>query len=168
MRPYNPTEEQKAATAARKTRFREYVKQIAAMSDEQRNALVHRIAPTTCEGHALSVANMMLIALQLPSATLVGGFRQWRKQGRCVKKGEHGAMIWCPGKAKEEETPENGDDAPEGKQFFIIGTVFDLLQTEEVGKKKTDDERFEPKETEAPVIDGWIKTPAVNLEDLGL
>ena len=58
--------------------------------------------------------------------SIVGGFQQWRKQGRMVRKGEHGYMIWIPTHRKEEGAPE--DD--EGELNFIIGYVFDVTQTE--------------------------------------
>ena len=86
------------------------------------------------EGHQFSLANMMLLALQCPAGSVFGGFRQWIKQGRAVRKGEHGAMIWVPiGKlaSTTEAVPANeAEEADEAR--FIIGTVFDIGQTEEV------------------------------------
>jgi len=38
--------------------------------------------------HAYSLANQLLVAMQLPSATRVAGFRAWLKLGYCVRRGE--------------------------------------------------------------------------------
>lgn len=46
--------------------------------------------------HAYSVGNVLLIALQHPTATRVAGFRAWLKLGYCVRKGETGIRIWAP------------------------------------------------------------------------
>src|SRR5689334_25449227 len=92
-----PTESQKEAAKARREKFRAIVQQLGKMSEAERIDLAAKLPViATCEGHALSIHNQCLLAVQCPSATIVGGFRQWKKQGRAVKKGEHGHMIWCP------------------------------------------------------------------------
>jgi len=74
------------------------------------------------------------VAMQCPSASVVGGFRQWIAQGRCVIKGQHGIGIWIPTKKKgtEAEFPKTITEAvaqaPE-RHGFIFGTVFDIGQT---------------------------------------
>ncbi len=79
-----PTEEQKAAAQARRERFRATVKTIAKMGDSERAELASRLSGiATCEGHGLSLHNTLLLASQCPTATVVGGFQQWRRQGRC-------------------------------------------------------------------------------------
>jgi hypothetical protein len=121
-----PTEQQKAAAAARRERFRQMAKQVAAMTDEQRGQIVSNIgAVPTCEGRALSVFNSCLILSQCSAASMVGGFKQWIKAGRAVKKGEHGLGIWIPMVGKSEE-----DEA--GELYFNMGTVFDISQTQEL------------------------------------
>jgi hypothetical protein len=123
-----PTAEQKQSAAARRERFRSLVKQVAQMSDEQRGEIVNRIgAVPTVEGRSLSPFNSCLILTQLPTASMVGGFQQWLRSGRAVRKGEHGLGIWVPTVAKAPE-PE-GDEA---EVNFIMGTVFDIGQTQEV------------------------------------
>jgi len=130
------TPEQEAARAARREKFRALVKQVAAMSDEERAHLTCRVgAVLTCEGRALSLHNTCLLLMQCPSVSMVGGFRQWIKAGRVVRKGEHGQMIWLPlgaGKEADAETGEPGKEA--GDLHFIIGTVFDVSQTQEIGQ----------------------------------
>ena len=142
MRTISP--EQKAAKTARRERFRALVKQVAAMSDEERAQLIARAgAVVTCEGRTLSPVNTSLLLMQMPNASMVGGFRQWLKAGRCVNKGQHGAMIWVPTRMQnakckmqnEQEGPAPEEEAQEAEQsrstHFIIGTVFDISQTTE-------------------------------------
>lgn len=100
------------------------------MPKAQREAMAAKLpAIATVEGRALSPFNMCLVAAQFPAATLVGGFRQWRKAGRIVRKGEHGMSLWVPFRAKAE----GADDAEQGGDVrFGMGTVFDVSQTEPV------------------------------------
>ena len=123
-----PTEEQKAAAAERRAKFRTLCKQISEMPTEARMALVERIgAVPTCEGRALSVYNSCLLITQFPTVSMVGGFRQWIDKGRCVRKGEHGLMIFIPraGRKTEADAGEMSDD----EVRFFMGTVFDVSQT---------------------------------------
>ena len=128
------TPEQTAARDAKRERFRALVKQVAAMPDEQRAQLVRQAgAIVTCEGHALSPVNSMLCLMQIPGVSMVGGFRQWLRAGRCVCKGQHGASIWVP--VGERKADESATDAPANdgdKPGFVIGTVFDVSQTAEI------------------------------------
>jgi len=69
-------------------------KQIADMTDAQRSELAAKVVGiVTVEGRSLSPHNVCMIAMQKPDAVLVGGFRQWLKAGRCVKKGEKGFLL---------------------------------------------------------------------------
>lgn len=130
------TQEETSKRDARRAKFREIAKKLAKMSDGERSALAAKmIGLATCEGHMLSPHNVCMIAFQMPTATLVGGFRQWLKQGRCVKKGEHSLMIWCASARKSDEAA--GEAAPDDVRF-IMGSVFDVSQTEE-----TDPERWD-------------------------
>ena len=147
MRRHQPTAEQKAKAAERRARFTELAKQIAALTDDERAALVARVgAIVTCEGHALSVHNSCLVLTQLPTASMVGGFRQWKAHGRSVRKGEHGLMIWVPTSRTTDAEPAPTEGAPaadaaegegEGKRAgFVMGTVFDVTQTEPTGDRE--------------------------------
>ena len=80
---------------------------------------------TTIEGRRLSIFNSCLVLSQRP-ATIVGGFQQWRRAGRIVHKGEHGIAIWIP--TGTEAEPDHEDE----RQRFILGTVFDITQTDEI------------------------------------
>lgn len=129
------TAEQAAARDERRGRMRAIAKQISAMSEEQRQALAARCPVATIEGRTLSLHNQCMVATQLPSATVVGGFRQWITAGRAVRKGEHGLAIWVPiGKKTGENQPvDNHLSTSEAERpGFILGTVFDISQTQEI------------------------------------
>ena len=103
---------------------------------------------TMSKFHNYSFNNTVLIAMQNPDATLVAGFKAWKRNfQRHVKKGEKGIRILAPApyKLKEEqekldpETKEIMLDA-EGKPImeeveitipaFRAVSVFDVAQTE--------------------------------------
>lgn len=131
----------------RKARFAEVAKKVADMTDDERTALAARLPVcVTCEGHPLSLRNTLLIALQRAEpASIVGGFRQWIKQGRCVRKGEHGVSILFPRTPSANPNESDGSAAEEtaaasaanGKKriHFLTGTVFDVAQTDELNEE---------------------------------
>lgn len=122
------TAEQIEKQKARRATFAKMAGQISAMTPEARAELAARLpAIVTVEGRALSIFNQCLLATQCPSATIVGGFRQWLDAGRCVRKGESGLMIWCPTSKKDEQQPDAAAEV-----HFIPGTVFDVGQTDPV------------------------------------
>lgn len=137
-RTHEPTPEQKARAEQRRAAFRTLAEQIAAMDEEQRLTLADRMGGcVTVEGHPLSVGNQCLLALQCPTATVVGGFQQWLRAGRVVSKGQHGHMIWAPVKPRAGDGSQDGaaDPQPAGvmtteRQRFIMITVFDVAQTQ--------------------------------------
>lgn len=134
-RKYNPTPEQKAKSQARRDQFKALWKQVADMPEAERIAQANKLGIVSCEGHGLSYKNQCLLALQNPGVTVIGGFRQWIKMGRVVQKGQHGLMIWVPCGEKtmlEPTKPSDGKVTEEGgsDRRFIIGTVFDISQTE--------------------------------------
>ncbi|HOI31116.1 MAG TPA: ArdC-like ssDNA-binding domain-containing protein [Melioribacteraceae bacterium] len=97
---------------------------ILSLSDQEREAL-SAISIPTIEGRFLSVHNVLMIVSQFPfMPTVVGGFKQWMKAGRSVKKGEHGAVILFPVGPKDDQG--NLEDA----EKFYSATVFDISQTE--------------------------------------
>lgn len=127
------TAEQEAKRDARRAQFRALWKQVADTGETERAILAAKYGFQTVEGHPLSLCNSMLIALQRPTASVLGGFRQWLAHGRAVRKGEHGAMIWvpCGGKCATPENPEQSQ-ADNGDTRFVIGTLFDITQTDEI------------------------------------
>lgn len=76
-----------------------------------------------------------------PDLSIVGGFQQWKRAGRRVKKGEHALYLSIPcmrGKAK----PEDGAmilpadlgkiEERENSPYFKFVPVFDISQTEPI------------------------------------
>ena len=116
------------------------------MSAEQRTALAACLPGiATVEGRALSVFNACLIASQNPQSTIVGGFRQWIKAGRAVRKGEHGMCIWVPlRQGADSDAEESGVNGDETSMRFILGTVFDVTQTQEIGTQADEAQPSEP------------------------
>lgn len=127
------TAEQAAERDARRARFQELAKRIRAMSDQERARwMVDAGAVVTIEGRALSPRNTLLCYFQRQGVTMVGGFRQWLKAGRCVRKGEHGIGILVPCMPGRKGDDEHSETGAEGKVYFTSGTVFDVTQTDEI------------------------------------
>lgn len=149
------TEEQKAKSEARRAKFSALWKQISNMGDTEKAAFVAKFGFVTCEGRELSIHNQCLLALQCPEGTVFGGFRQWLKQGRAVRKGEHGHMIWVPTMDRKGNgapaqpasadilADDTGSPAKHSRRF-IIGTVFDVSQTDEIQTQATEVNASEP------------------------
>jgi hypothetical protein len=141
-----PTAEQKQKAAERRERFRALAQTVSKMTDDERAALVMRAgAVLTCEGRALSGVNTVLLLMQRPGVSVVGGFWQWKRVGRRVVKGASGLSLWIPRMGKAEGSPAEGPadvaycgepiDSTEGQKKnpgrrFLVGTVFDVSQTE--------------------------------------
>jgi len=125
------SEQQRAAASERRARVRTLARKVAALPEAERQAWADRAGLRTVEGHALSHFNACLVMTQDPQATLLGGFRQWKKAGRSVRKGERGLALWVP-LARAASEPgaelEAADDAK--RPAFLLGTVFDVRQTE--------------------------------------
>lgn len=115
-------------TPERQARLKELRDKLKALTPEQRQVLLDRGLVATIEGRTLSTHNTIMVYFQsngtLP--TIVGGYQQWRKAGRSVKKGEHGFTIWFPVGQKDED-----GDILAAERYFT-GTVFDVTQTEEL------------------------------------
>jgi hypothetical protein len=90
------TPEQTAKRDARRAEFKALWARVSALTEEQRAAECCKYGFISADGHAYSGTNTLLIALQRPGATVLGGFRQWLKHGRAVRKGERGISIWVP------------------------------------------------------------------------
>lgn len=138
MKRRNVTPEQLAAAQDRRAAFVKVCQEVAAMTEGERQTLAKLAGIRTCEDHPLSPRNAVLIQRQRPGSSFVGGFRQWLKHGRVVRKGERGIKILVPqiGRLEAGEgvevvggaLPEGGLDVLRG---FRIGTVFDITQTHE-------------------------------------
>jgi hypothetical protein len=106
-------------------------KTLSELSEEQRQAIADKYGIVTVEGHLLTPHNQcFLVAQSEMNFTVVGGFQQWRKAGRSVRKGEHGFLIFVPSRQQETENPvDNFLESDEDVKFYTA-TVFDISQTE--------------------------------------
>ena len=68
--------------------------------------------------------NIILIYMQKPEATHVGGFNLWRSLNRPVRNGEKGIMIFAPHTYKAKDDDESKEIG------FHVEHVFDISQTE--------------------------------------
>ena len=85
--------------------------------------------------HSYSFNNCVLIAMQMPEATRVAGFRSWQTNfNRKVKKGEKAIKILAPIPRKYTKEVENEDGEMELREIrytaFRAVPVFDVSQTE--------------------------------------
>ena len=164
------TPEQKEAAAARRAALRGMFAKIKALPIEKRVLLADTYGIRSAEeGREFSVNNQLLIAFQLPSASVVGGFDQWRKVGRCVRKGSKALAIWIPigtGRDRDGAPAENATatatDPDETR--FILGNVFDISQTYDIALGDIDGPPALPAPA-APIIDNarlleWGADPA--------
>jgi len=102
---------------------------------------------TCAKFHSYSVNNQILIATQMPSASMVAGFSTWKSMQRYVQKGEKGLKILCPAPQRkrelvDEKDPVTGqvrlDSAGNPKKVvsevliprYKVGYVWDVSQTE--------------------------------------
>ncbi len=109
-------------------RIKSIREKILSLSDQEREAL-SSISIPTIEGRFLSKHNVMMIVFQFSfTPTVVGGFKQWLKAGRSVKKGEHGAIILFPVGPKDDQ-----GNLEEAERFYSA-TVFDISQTESISE----------------------------------
>ena len=82
-----------------------------------------------------SVNNTILIWMQMPTASLVAGFKAWQEKfKRNVKKGEKGIRILapCPKKFMKKVKDEDGNETEKEVNYttFRPTYVFDISQTE--------------------------------------
>ncbi|MBM3711877.1 MAG: hypothetical protein FJW56_00345 [Actinobacteria bacterium] len=130
-------DEKKVYREAKKQKIIALRKMLSQMSDDQRQALAEKFGIVTVEGHPLTPYNQCFLVAQAPiNFTIIGGFQQWRKSGRMVKKGEHGFLILVPSVPAKVQDVDNyilSNDDDDIK--FFAGTVFDITQTEPLNKE---------------------------------
>ncbi len=106
------------------------IKQVSALTPDQKEKIAADFPIMTSEGHQISPFNACFLTIQTETAlTIIAGFKQWNRAGRCVAKGETAAgYIYVPMKGK--------DDAPKEERLrFRMVPVFDISQTEEMERK---------------------------------
>ena len=110
-------------------------KTLSEMSEKQRQEIADKFGIVTVEGHLLTPHNQcFLVAQSEINFTVVGGFQQWKKAGRIVRKGEHGFLIMVPSKSQHDEKSEIVSDEEDVR--FFSATVFDISQTEVMAKSE--------------------------------
>ena len=81
--------------------------------------------------HRFSLGNVLLIGSQKPNASRVAGYRNWKKLGRQVKKGERAIRILAPMVRRNRRQEEQEDDEEEDPvTFFKTVYIFDVSQTD--------------------------------------
>ena len=96
---------------------------IKAMPETDKAELFAKLGTITAEGRALSLHNTIMLYYQAGRRlSQVGGFKQWIRVGRQVKKGEHAAGSIL--------VPISGTDDDDDLHFISV-SVFDIEQTEE-------------------------------------
>lgn len=152
---YQPTAEEIRAREEKRAKLRELARLVSLMPEDERQRFVQAHPVHTCAGRILSPFNQCFAIMQNPQASMVGGFRQWLKVGRHVKKGERGLSIWVPTSKRGETSADDGtapvalDDiqsqelalpgassegettTTRGRSRFVLATVFDVMQTAE-------------------------------------
>ena len=135
--------------AARKEQMKEITERLEAglkeymASDEQ----FKKVLDTMAKFHHYSANNVLLIVMQMPSATRVASYNTWQKRfNRQVMKGQHGISIIAPAPYKKKtsqeiQDPRTGktvlgpDGKPKTKEVEItvprykVAKIFDISQT---------------------------------------
>ncbi len=104
---------------------------LSSMSEDERNSIAKNYGIVTVEGHPLTAHNQcFLVAQSEINFTIVGGFQQWKKAGRIVRKGEHGFYIFVPTKQKDDPPDSTKIQNDDDDVRFYTAVVFDISQTE--------------------------------------
>lgn len=85
--------------------------------------------------HTYSLTNQLLIALVMPQATRVAGFKAWIKLGYCVRRGERAVIrIWMPMAPSKTQIAAwqaaGAKPAERPRVRFRLGAVCDRSQVE--------------------------------------
>ncbi len=116
-----------AVTLTVKRQAAEHIAKLAAALEEGQSEELITCLERMSSFHRYSLTNALLIQQQRPSATRVAGFRQWKRVGRWVKKGERGIKILVPFFRQKEDDREVEERS---SVYFGVGHVFDIEQTE--------------------------------------
>lgn len=105
----------------------EFNKYLRGISEDQKCSIIKGVSIKNTEGKDISVNNALLLLKQtkernMENPTVIGGFNQWKKQNRIVKKGQKALNIFAPQKGLDENA----------KPKMYIVSVFDVSQTEEI------------------------------------
>jgi hypothetical protein len=76
----------------------------------------------------LSLNNQLVVALAMPDATFVAGFKAWLALGYCVRKGETAIRIIAPMPIKDRDDDRSSDEQTQTRLLFKAVSVFDRSQ----------------------------------------
>jgi hypothetical protein len=132
-----PTKVPRAGAHVMKTSITDFFTYYKNLDGYAKEAIYESLPIVNPEGRQLSEPNTIFLAFQSPiKFTVVAGFKQWMKHGRCVKKGEHGVLIFIPAMNKSKHKDEQGNETvTEELDRFLVATVFDISQTFEIKEK---------------------------------
>jgi len=86
-------EEKQQKRQEKKEKIIKIRKTLSEMTEKERQVVADKFGIVTVEGHLLTPHNQcFLVAQSEINFTIVGGFQQWKKAGRIVRKGEHGFL----------------------------------------------------------------------------
>ena len=118
-----------------KSEFFEYFK---SLTPDQIDELAGQMPIHNPSGHQISDYNTAFLQFQNAEMkfTVVGGFKQWQKFGRCVKKGAKGFWIFIP--TMKKVTPQEGSASSKEEEFdrFLMARIFDVSQTFEIKERQ--------------------------------
>jgi hypothetical protein len=122
-------EERQARREADRQRTREAVEALRASDGWQKWLSLRRHFRT------YSLTNQLLIAIAMPDATRVAGFKSWLKLGYCVRRGEKAVIrIWMPIPPSKNQLEAwqaaGGDPAEKPRTRYKLGPVWDRSQVE--------------------------------------
>ena len=123
LEPYD-----KAAYVEKKQQEREAAFRLADVTAERAAASPETYAAylnVQARFNRYSVNNALLIAAQLPEATRLATFEEWREEGAHIEKGAESIMLLAPGKEFEREDGSIGAN-------INVKRVFDISQTNAV------------------------------------
>ena len=130
-----------------------------------RSTLLQRFLDCMSRFHNYSWNNCMLIAFQMPEASLVAGFRRWLELGRHVRKGEKGIGILAPlAYRKKEETKDPDNESEHVVRGFKVVHVFDVSQTEGEDLPQLAGIHGEPGQSLAG-LEGLVRRSGITLKD---
>ena len=127
--------------------------------------LLQRFLDCMSRFHDYSWHNCMLIAFQMPEASLVAGFRRWLELGRHVRKGEKGIGILAPlAYRKKEEADDPDNESEHVIRGFKVVHVFDVSQTEGEDLPQLAGIHGEPGQSLAG-LEGLVRRSGITLKD---
>lgn len=122
-----------------KSEFFEYFK---SLTPDQIGEFAGQMPIYNPSGHQISEYNTAFLKFQNSEMkfTVVAGFKQWQKFGRCVKKGAKGFFIFIPVMKKVTGEGSTGTSGEEEFDRFLMARVFDVFQTFELKERQVQEQ----------------------------